>query len=117
MTFPLVIGALLVLAACGLTIGAATGGISVTLWRDVSMIWLLLPALLLSLIPLALLGGLAYGVIRLIGVLPGFFFKVQQIFKTVSVRVSQVSSRIASPVIGLRSFFAGAARLWRSLTG
>lgn len=111
ITFPLILGTLLLLGVCGLTVGVAVGGWPLALWRDISMIWLLLPALILALIVLAIVGGLAYGVIRLIGILPGFFYRLQRMFETVAIRSRQIADRIVVPVLRIAGWRAGIRRL------
>ena len=113
ITFPLALGTLLILTICGLTIAAAVAGDAlVGLWRDISLIWVLTPAILLSVIPLALFAVTAYGVVRLIQVLPGFFFKIQAFLANVAARVHGLSDRVSSPFIRVNSLWAGLRRLW-----
>ena len=112
ITIPLVVGILLVTSACVLTVLASTGGTAVPLWRDISLVWLIAPVLFLSTIPLVLLAGLAYGVVRLIGAAPGFFWKIQQFFENVSSRSGQISDRLAAPIIRSRAAVSGVRKLW-----
>jgi hypothetical protein len=107
ITLPLILGGLGFTALCVLTGIAGLGGGGVSLWRDVSVIWLIVPGLALGLIPLAALGGLVYGVSRLLAVLPGFSLKAQEIFATISAKASQFSDALAKPLIRLRGLLAG----------
>ena len=106
-------GSLLMLGACGLTVGWAMGGVGVELWRDISLIWMLAPSLIFTLIPLALLAGITYGVVRLIGVIPGFFFKVQKFFENIADRVLSISNRLAAPIVQVGGLWAGLRKLWK----
>lgn len=111
ITFPLILGTLLLLSVCGLTIFAATGDVGVGIWRDISLIWMLGPSILFSLIPLALLAGLAYGVFRLIDVLPGVFYKIQNFLENVSARIMSVSNRMSAPIIRVGGMLAGLRKI------
>lgn len=109
----MILGSLLLLGVCGFTIGLAAGGTGVEIWRDISLIWMLVPSLVFTLIPLVVLAGAAYGIIRLISALPGFFFKVQKFFAGLSERVLDVSNRLASPIVRVGGVWAGLRRLWK----
>ena len=112
ITFPLILGSLLLLGVCVLTAWAGFNG-GVTLWRDISLIWLLAPALILSLLVLALTGALGYGVIRLIQLLPAVFFRLQQILDRISDQSYQISDRMLQPLVRLRSGLAGVQAAFR----
>ena len=113
ITFPIILGSLLLLTACSLTVVAATGNISIGIWRDISLIWMLAPNLVLAIIPLILFAGMAYGVVRLIMVLPGVFFKIQKFFDNISTKSQTVSNRMASPIVKVGSLWAGLRKLWQ----
>ncbi|MEJ2708752.1 MAG: hypothetical protein P8074_14145 [Anaerolineales bacterium] len=102
---PLIVGVLVLLA---LAVLSATGGTEqVSRWGDVSLIWLILPMLLVALIFLVITAGLAYGVIWLVRVLPGYARQLQALFETLAVKVKQVSDLAAEPFIRIHSFMAG----------
>ncbi len=71
-------------------------------WADVSLIWLVLPVLLLGLIPLAILGALIYLVTRLLAVLPIGAFRLQKAVIEVEARVRIGTDKAADPIIRLR---------------
>ena len=79
-------------------------------FAQIATIMLIMPVCLLTLVPLLLLGGLSYGVVKLSGVLPPVFFKVQQILRRVQDRVEEASNAAARPLI---AGHAGAARAGR----
>ncbi len=108
ITIPLVVGLLLVITACVLPVAAVVQGNGVRVWADISAIWLILPTMILSLIPLALLGGLVYGITLLLGKTPAFFFRVQGVFNQVRDTVRQYADKTVEPVLKIRSFFAKA---------
>ncbi len=115
ITFPLILGGILLLGMCSLTTLSGLGGGEVGLWRDVSLIGLILPTMALALIPLALLAGLVYGLSRLLTVLPGYAHSAQDIVYRLAARVVKFANSLAAPAIRLRSLLAGIQRMLDSL--
>lgn len=113
ITLPLVLGILLCLALSVLSFFAESGTASV--WADISLIWLIIPALFFAFIALVILGGLAYGVYYVIKVLPPAMHKVQVFFSTVYLRVKRASDAAASPFIKAQGIAASAKALRRQL--
>ncbi len=113
ITLPFVIGILLCLALSVLSFFAGSGTASV--WADISLIWLIIPALFFALIALIILGGLAYAVYYVIKVLPPAMLKVQVFFTTIYAAVKRASDSAASPFIKAQGFAAGAKALRRQL--
>ncbi len=77
------------------------------MWRDISLIWLIAPAMVLLLLFLALTGAAAYGIIRLIQVLPVYFLRMQVVLERIASRSYQISDKILQPLVRLRSGMAG----------
>jgi hypothetical protein len=113
ITFPLILGSLLLLSFCGLTVYTGFNS-GVSMWRDVSLIWLIAPALILSLIVLGIVGALAYGVIWLVQNLPGYFFQIQKFFKQIAERSYQISDKMLQPLVGFRSKIAGLQAVFKN---
>jgi hypothetical protein len=108
---PLVIGCLLLAALVAGVIWSATGSNSeVRRWADISLMWLILPALGFALILLVLLSGITYLVSRLLGVLPGYARWVQDYFTLGMLKVIHVTNVIVKPVMKLQSWSVGARR-------
>ena len=70
------------------------------------MIWLIVPAMFFSLIPLAILGGSVYGVLKLFEKMPGWMFRLQGIFDLVRLKVREYADKAVEPVIQAQSFNA-----------
>jgi len=69
ITFPLIIALLLILGLVGVVIFAGFQGLGeVSRWADVSLIWLLLPALVVVLVMLLMLSGVVYLITRLLAI-------------------------------------------------
>jgi hypothetical protein len=111
ITLPLVIGSLLLVAVMALVIIAAAGANGeVRRWADLSLIWLILPALIFSLLILGLLFGLTYLVSKLLGILPGYARLVQDGYTGLSGKVMHISDSLVLPLLKLKGWSAAARK-------
>ena len=95
---------MLILLLAGGTIWAAVGGREeVSRWADVSIIWLIGPQLIFLLIFLMLLSALAFGLIKLIEILPRYTRVVQDFMLLVSLRVREIADRAVEPLLRVHS--------------
>jgi uncharacterized protein involved in cysteine biosynthesis len=114
ITLPLVIGILLLVAAVVAIILSATHPVTdVGRWADVSLMWIILPSLFFALIMLVILIGLAYGISRLIGVIPRYSHIIQLYFEQAKGKVSQLTNLMAEPILRVNSVWAAARRAGR----
>jgi hypothetical protein len=108
ITLPLLVGVLLILVA-GIGVGYAgvynTG--PVDRWASVSIIWLIIPMMAVALIFLAVTAGLAYGLMRLNGLLPTYTRQLQDVFVVIETRVKRAADAAVEPALRVRSAFAG----------
>jgi len=115
ITFPLMIGILLLLAAVAVIILSATQPVTdVGRWADVSLMWLILPSLFFALILLVLLIGFVYLISFLLRLIPRYALIVQLYFEAGKKKVSQLSNLSIEPILRMRSIWAAvryAARL------
>ena len=112
ITLPLVIGSLLLVAGMALVIIAAAGANGeVRRWADLSLIWLILPALIFSLLILGLLFGLTYLVSKLLGILPGYARLVQDGYTGLTGKVMHLSDALVLPVLKLKGWSAAARKV------
>ena len=103
---PFLGGFVLVAAVAWLLWNGGMAGASA--WADASLILLLVPVLVLSVIPIVLLAALAYGVSYLLGQIPVPAHQVQQSLAQVQ-RIAEVASdRVSKPVIVFKSGAAAA---------
>ena len=73
ITIPLLVVLLLLLGLVGLVIWSSVqADPEVSRWANVSLVWLVVPVIILSFIFLLLLSAITFGVIKLIQVLPGY---------------------------------------------
>ena len=116
ITVPLVVGVLLLLAACiGVPYGGATNTIMVDRLASVSIIWLIIPMMVIALIFLVITSGLAYGLMRLNGILPVYTRKLQDVFVLIETRVKRAADAAAEPIIKVQSTLARLQVLRRKL--
>jgi hypothetical protein len=117
ITLPLVIGCLvLVLALAGVIWAAAGANPQVTRWADISLIWLILPALFFALLGLGVLVGITYLVSKLLGVLPGYARVVQNIFTNIHAKALKANDALVAPALKLKSWSAAARRARQIVT-
>jgi hypothetical protein len=113
ITFPIIVvgGLLLILAA--LAAGLSTEDAST--WADISIIWMIIPALFISLVIMILLAGGVYLTLRLLHILPFYFYKGHNWFLLVNLRIGRIGDNLAEPFLRLRSWKAGAGALGRQM--
>jgi hypothetical protein len=100
---PMIFAALLGLAAGGLTIAASVSDASrARLWADVSIIWLLAPALLFALAGIAVLIGMIYALVRLARATPRYTSRVQQVAGQVAAGTRKAADGVTKPFVWVR---------------
>lgn len=92
------------LVMAGLIIAGAvlvvTGGAPRTgIWADVSLIWLLAPALFFALAFLVIMITIIYGMAKLLQVIPHYTVKAQGIFARISARTRKVADGTTKPFV------------------
>jgi hypothetical protein len=114
--FPLLVGLLLVLfAGVGVIWAAVSGGGDVSRWSDISVIWLVVPMLLLSLIMIAVTAGMVYLFGRMLPVLPRYSHLLLSYFVIVSHRVGSLSNAVVEPFLRAHSLSASVRAFKKSL--
>jgi Na+-transporting methylmalonyl-CoA/oxaloacetate decarboxylase gamma subunit len=100
---PMALVVLAGLVAGGFVIAnAASGQEQVGVWADISVIWLIVPALFFALAFLAILVMIVYGMTRLLEALPPYTSKAQGIFNQVAGGVRKLADGTVKPVFWLR---------------
>jgi predicted PurR-regulated permease PerM len=85
-------------------------------WADALLIFMFLPFLLVGLLALVVVAGLAYGVIRLIGIIPEPAEKARRFLQRVSRQVRRGADRVAGVQIAPQAALSGLKAGIRSLT-
>lgn len=102
---PIILATLVIVALAVLTGIAATGSSpEVSLWADISIIWLIIPAMVLALAILALLITLVYGLGRLLKISPHYTGLVQAYALWLQAEVSIWTDKIIQPVLSIRTW-------------
>lgn len=79
-----------------------------SVWADISLIWLIVPALLIVLIMTAITAATVYLIIRLIFILPPSFFKVQNYTRRANFEVDRISEKATKPFFKVAEWQASA---------
>jgi hypothetical protein len=106
ITFPLVLGLIILLGLAAWTIISAARGGTVSQPADTSLIFLLIPTMVMALVPLAITAGLAYGVILLNKVLPQYSSKAQDAMNKVRDGVRTGADKLVEPIVRFKSTIA-----------
>lgn len=97
---PLLVGILLVAAAIGAIIfSALQPATGLDRWADVSLIWLIIPALFFALIVLVILIGIGYAITVLLRLLPRYARLIQLYFEVGRDKASQITDLLVAPIV------------------
>jgi hypothetical protein len=80
---------------------------STSLWRDISLIWILFPALFIALVAIVIVGAAIYGMARLAKAAPRFTSRAQELTLKGAHGIQKIANGTAKPFIWLGQ--AGAA--------
>jgi hypothetical protein len=102
---PLVLATLLAIVAAVLaSIGAAGNNAGVSLWADISIIWLIIPMMFLAIVIMALTIALVYGLNRLLQISPHYTGLAQAYALWLSAEISIWTDKIIQPVLVIKSW-------------
>lgn len=113
ITIPLIVSILIILGLAIWSVVVASGEGEISQAADASLIFLIIPTMVLALVPLILLGGLVYGMVRLLKFLPPKLYLVQDFFLKLRYVVQNWSDKLAEPVLRVNGL--GAA--WQAFRG
>lgn len=114
---PLAGATVLVLAVCILAIlGTVYRNPEVNRWGNISAVYLLIPNLLVTLIPLVLLCLAIYGMSKLLAKMPAWMVALQAIFVRIHTIVRQAADKLAAPVLAAGGFNEGLKAARRKIT-
>jgi hypothetical protein len=113
ITVPLIAIVAVILAVAVL---AATGSVqSTSLWANISLIWLIIPVMVIALILMVMLAGLVYAVVWLVRILPVYSMQVQNFMIAITSQVEKLGNAIVEPILRVNAFLASLQALRRSL--
>ena len=113
ITFPLIIGGLVILGLAVWAVVTAAGGGNVNHAASASLIFMIIPTMFMALIVLVILAGLAYLVIEINRGLPPVMRKIQDFFVRVREGARTLSDKLVEPILRAQSGIAGIKRLKR----
>jgi hypothetical protein len=113
ITLPLVILAVMFLALI-VVVSLSEAGYQ-SRWADISAIWCLCPNLFVLLLCVGSLGGMSYGMFRLLRVLPGKLYSLQNLSLKVRDGVQKASDAAVEPVLRVHSYRASQKAFWKNL--
>ena len=113
ITLPLILGSLAILGLAVWTVIAVISGNDISQQADTSAVLLLVPFMLFSLVPLAIVGLTAYGVIYLKKVLPKYTSQGQKFASLVEEKTKNLADKLVEPVFSMESFWASLQTLFR----
>ena len=102
------------LAAVGLAIlsgvAATRSSSSVSLWADISLIWLIIPMMFMALVIMALVIALVYGLNRLLKVTPHYTGLAQYYTFWFNAQVTIWADKLVQPVLFIKSWLASISK-------
>lgn len=104
---PIILATLAGLGFAALSIYGVVGrSENISLWADISLIWLIIPMMLLALVILGLLGGMAYGLSKLLGAAPRYTGLAQYYALRLNAEIVSWTEKIIQPVLSLKAWLA-----------
>jgi hypothetical protein len=79
----------------------------VSVWSSISLIFLIIPTMVISLVLLLILGFGVYGMSRVLVIVPQYTNRVQEKLIKVEIEIRKVSNGVVRPFISIRSAVAG----------
>ena len=109
--FPMII-VLLLFVAVSVTVATRSNEVA-SQWADVSTVWLLIPVLIFAIIILVILGGLIYGLAKLIDITPTGTQKLYGFIRLIGKKIESFADSAAKPVFIMEGFSASLRRVFR----
>jgi len=82
---------------------------------DVSTMWLVCLCFIPLLIPLAIAGGMVYGMHKVLDALPPIFAKGQEGMAKIAAGATKASKSIAAPFVAVSAYASRVKGMWHSL--
>ncbi len=93
---PMILVLILVIIASVFT--AMRPAATASLWADISTIWLLIPLLVFALITLVVLGGIIYGMAKLLNITPVYTQKLYALIRLATKKIENAADASAKPI-------------------
>ena len=83
---------------------AASNNSAVTMWADISIIWLIIPMMLLALIIFMVMFGLVYGLNKLLHITPYYTGLLQSYILWLHAKITLWTNNIMNPVLSIKTW-------------
>jgi hypothetical protein len=113
ITFPLILGVVIVLVLGVLAVVAGLESGPLAQAADAALIFLIIPLMLITLILGIITAAVAYGVVKLNSTLPFYAKQAHDAFERVRQQVQIGSDKAVAPILQIQSFFASLKALKR----
>ncbi len=114
VTVPMLIGSVILLALAGLAIGMVPG--DARRWADISMLWLILPVMVVNLLALLFLVGSIYAVMRLTLVIPKYSYQTLGWLLLLGLNIRRLNDRLVEPFLRVHMASASMKALGRRVS-
>ncbi len=114
ITVPIILGILVILLLASLSVLSTDNQSRLA---DISLIWIVLPLMVIALVVIFMLVGMVYGLMKLTGVLPFYAQRVQMFFDNVNSQTQKVDNRLVEPVLKGKTSTASLRKLLQQLFG
>jgi FtsH-binding integral membrane protein len=101
IVFPLLVAILVIAAIVAAIVINGVGTASV--WADIALIVLIIPAMVIMIFPLIIIVLLIVGSSKMLAIIPGYAHQVQIFFRRIRMRATEYSDIAVKPVIDLLS--------------
>ena len=88
---------------------------SLSLWRDISVVWLSVLCLIALVVPLGIAYFAVIGMHRVLNVVPGYLERSQRLSASLRTKTVDVSQRVAEPVLAGEQKMTRWTTTWRKL--
>lgn len=111
------IAAIIVTLALGILaiVGAVQGSSQVERWGNISAVLVILPMLVVGIVLLAIVGGSAFGVTKLLQKMPSWMLTVQLFMIRLSLMFRRAADSATKPVVATNTFAARVSTVWNRI--
>jgi uncharacterized membrane protein len=110
----MLIGSVILLALALLAVGF--GPVEARRWASISIIWLTVPMMLVTLLSLVFLSGSIYGIIRLILVIPTYSYQALTWLILLGLHIQRLNDRLVEPFLRAHMISASMKTLGRRVS-
>ncbi len=110
ITLPLAV-TIIIVAALAILVSAPGDNAIASRWSSISIVFMAIPLLLIGVVGLALLVLLAYGLARLLHVIPPYARLLQNYVEFLGIRIKNIANKLVKPIMDLNTFLAAVNKM------